>query len=142
MTLEFITKSIEDTALVAEQIVASLKAGDCVYLHGAMGAGKTTLTKYLLQSMGHQGPVTSPTYNLIQNYSVSMGDVYHMDLYRLEDPSEIEFLGLEDLWNDKAIFLIEWPEKGSGYLPMPSVEIEIKALKVADESVRKIIFHR
>lgn len=81
-----------------------------------MGAGKTTLCKSIIQAFGYQGAVTSPTYNLIQEYPVDAGIIYHMDLYRLEDPAELEFLAVQDLWCERSLFLVEWPERGAGYL--------------------------
>lgn len=111
----------------------------CVYLKGDLGAGKTSLVKSLVNSLGYVGEVTSPTYNLIQEYQVEQGMIYHMDLYRLEDPSELEFLGLEDLWSDRSLFLIEWPEKGEGFLQLPNIEITLSKTFNSSPSKRNII---
>ena len=111
--------------MIVQQLAAKLSFGSCVYLHGSMGAGKTTLTKSIINAFGYIGEVTSPTYNLVQQYEVSQGTIFHMDLYRLEDPSELEYLALEDLWSDTSLFLIEWPERGAGYLQMADAEISI-----------------
>jgi len=122
----FIANNLNETHAIGKQIAAQLTFPSCVYLEGGMGVGKTTLTKSIIQGFGYSGEVTSPTYNLVQEYKVEHGVIYHMDLYRLEDPSEVEFLALEDLWCDgRCLFLIEWPEKGIGYLRKQDVGISI-----------------
>ncbi len=135
MQQEFIVTSLNETAEAARVIAEQLSFPACVYLHGQMGAGKTTLTGSLINAMGYQGAVTSPTYNLIQEYQVDEGIVYHMDLYRLEDPAELEFLALEDLWSDHSMFLIEWPQNGASLLPPATIEIYLETLH--DEGVKK-----
>ena len=112
----FHSQSLADTDRIGKLIAEHLLKPACVYLEGELGAGKTTLCKSIIQSLGYQGEVTSPTYNLIQEYRVDNGVVYHMDLYRLNSPEELEFLAVEDLWCDKSIFLIEWPSKGGSLL--------------------------
>ena len=124
----FASHSVEDTNRAGQEIAQQLDFPACVYLQASMGMGKTTLCKSIIESFGYQGVVTSPTYNLIQEYSVTGGTIYHMDLYRLQDPGELEYLGLADLWSASSLFLVEWPERGTGYLPMATgqVVIEIK----------------
>ena len=134
----FESKSLSDTESVGQQIASALTFPSCVYLDAGMGAGKTTLTKSIINSLGYQGEVTSPTYNLIQEYPVNNGMVYHMDLYRLQDPEELSFLALEDLWSDQSIFLIEWPQNGEGYLSPASHIIRIE--KDTETNVRSIEF--
>lgn len=136
----FESPSLADTEEVGACIAQQLTFPACVYLNGEMGAGKTTLTKSLIRSLGYKGDVTSPTYNLIQEYQVEQGIIYHMDLYRLEDPAEIEYLAIEDLWSGESLFLIEWAQKGLDYLRKPSHEIEIKKISGESEFARKIIF--
>ena len=128
----FSARSLAQTNDIGGKIAQQLVFPSCVYLHGAMGAGKTTLTKSIVQAFGYSGAVTSPTYNLLQEYPVDLGIIYHMDLYRLEDPSEIEFLALEDMWSERSLFLIEWPERAAGYLQAANCEILIS--KAADKS--------
>lgn len=142
MTLEFTVTTIEQTAAVAKTISEGICFPSCVYLNGAMGAGKTTLSKHIINSLGYDGAVTSPTYNLIQEYRVTNGIVYHMDLYRLKEPSEIEFLGLEDLWSNKAVFLIEWPQNGGSYIPSATAEISLQVVQELTEKTRKICVQR
>ncbi len=138
----YIAKDVDETHTIGRQIAAQLSFPACVYLSGEMGAGKTTLSKSIIDALGHQGEVTSPTYNLVQEYEVELGTIFHMDLYRIEDPSELEFLAIDDLWSDISLFLIEWPEKGSGFLPQANFEISIS--KKFDQTVntRNIILNR
>lgn len=137
--LIFDSHNLLDTEKAGTDIASRLTFPACVYLIGEMGTGKTTLTKSIIQAFGYDGEVSSPTYNLIQEYQVEQGTIYHMDLYRLEDPSEIEFLAIEDLWSEQSIFLIEWPERAGNYLRKPSHEITISKIFEQFEDARKIV---
>lgn len=123
----FSSDSLEQTAQIGKQIHDLLRAPACVYLSGDLGTGKTTLSQSIIAAFGVTETVTSPTYNLIHEYSFSKGVIYHMDLYRINDASELEYLALNDLWADNSIFLVEWPDKGEGYLQAPSHEILIES---------------
>ena len=88
-----------------------------VTLQGELGAGKTTLVGALLNAMGFVGSAKSPTYTLIEPYVLADRDVYHLDLYRLTDPLEMEALAIRDLLVPRSVLLIEWPERGQGARP-------------------------
>ncbi len=100
--------------------------GLVVHLSGALGTGKTTLTRGLLRALGYRGAVKSPTYTLIEPYEVAGRRVFHLDLYRLADPEELEYLGLRDLLEPGALVVIEWPEKGGDWLPPPDISIGLE----------------
>jgi len=134
--------TLAQTQAAGSQIASALMFPSCVYLLGEIGVGKTTLCKSIIESLGYSGPVTSPTYNLIQQYPVTAGVIYHMDLYRLEDPAELEFLALSDLWENNSLFLIEWPERGDGFLQAPTHRILINKLFRGEQVFREIILNK
>lgn len=112
-------------AAAARQLAPRLRGGGSLHLRGELGAGKTTFARALLQALGVGERVKSPTYSLIESYRVGELDVHHLDLYRLADPSELEWLGLGDLWGRDALVLIEWPERGAGVLPQPDLVLRL-----------------
>lgn len=109
--------SLTDLAKIAEQFSHQIKPGDVIYLEGDLGAGKTTFTQFLLKVCGVKGHVKSPTYTLYEPYETDELQFIHMDLYRLSDPEELYFMGVEDLVDGRNIILVEWPSKGLGVLP-------------------------
>ncbi len=110
-------KTLSQLKAVAEQLSKQIKPGELVYLKGDLGAGKTTFTQFYLQYCGVKQHVKSPTYTLYETYQVAEQKYIHMDLYRLTDPEELYFLGIEDIINGQYIILVEWPGKGQGVLP-------------------------
>ncbi len=115
----------------AAQLAFGRRLGEAVtapallFLEGDLGAGKTTLARGFLQARGHTGPVRSPTYTLIEPYALPHGTVYHLDLYRLGDPEELEYLGLREMLAEQAVLLVEWPERGAGWLPPPDLRLHL-----------------
>ena len=105
-----------------------LRGEGVIHLSGGLGAGKTTLCRGVLRAMGHSGAVKSPTFTLVEPYQISDSEVYHFDLYRLADPSELDYIGIDEYFGKNKLCLIEWPEKAIGYLPQHDLDITIDVL--------------
>ena len=126
MEIKLIGASEEDTMFVAGLFSTAISAGGVIYLEGDLGAGKTTFVRGFMRGLGFLDAVKSPTFTLVEPYELGRGQVYHFDLYRLGHPEELEYLGVDDYFNENALCLIEWPEKGSGYLPDCDILLSIE----------------
>ena len=112
-----------------------LLGGGRVYIKGSLGAGKTTLCRGVLRTFGFSGAVKSPTFTLIEPYELSSGTIYHFDLYRLSDPDELEYIGLDEYFQHGNLCLVEWPEQAGQKLPAADLEIEL----ILKDKARQII---
>ena len=130
MTPNF-TRELADEAATLEagrQFSQQLKSGLTVYLHGDLGAGKTTFVRGVLQALGFAGKVKSPTYTLVEPYTISGYNIYHFDLYRFNDEEEWEAAGFREYFNDESICLVEWPEKAGNLLRPADFDIKMGVL--------------
>jgi tRNA threonylcarbamoyladenosine biosynthesis protein TsaE len=116
-------ENTEQTEQFGAELYQTLPPKSVVFLHGDLGAGKTTLVRGYLRAAGYSGTVKSPTYNLVEDYLINNRKIYHFDLYRITDPEELEWIGIDDYFNQAATCFIEWPDKGAGFLPKPDTVI-------------------
>jgi tRNA threonylcarbamoyladenosine biosynthesis protein TsaE len=123
------TDYVADEASMLEYGAAlgkKLGGDELVFLDGELGSGKTTLARGILRGLGFDGHVKSPTYTLVEPYEFGPTRVYHFDFYRIRDREELEYVGLDDLLAERAIKLVEWPDRAFGRLPTPSRVVRIR----------------
>ncbi|MDW3095333.1 MAG: tRNA (adenosine(37)-N6)-threonylcarbamoyltransferase complex ATPase subunit type 1 TsaE [Gammaproteobacteria bacterium] len=108
------------------KLVKDISTPAVIYLHGDLGAGKTTLVRGAVHQLGHQGLVKSPTFTLVETYSFPSLEVYHFDLYRISDPEELEYIGIREFSSGPSICFIEWPNLGKPLIPKATMEISIE----------------
>jgi len=109
----------EETEQFGAELWTSLPEKCLIFLQGPLGAGKTTLVRGVLRAAGFTGAVKSPTYTLVEEYLIDHRKIVHLDLYRLSDPEELEWMGIRDYFDGNCLCFIEWPDRGKGFLPEP-----------------------
>jgi tRNA threonylcarbamoyladenosine biosynthesis protein TsaE len=124
-SLEVALETEADTIKLGERLSRCLAGRGRVYLQGGLGAGKTTLCRGILRAMGHKGAVKSPTFTLVEPYNINGGQVFHFDLYRLSDPDELEYIGVDDYFDGQGLCLVEWPEKAINTLPVSDLDVKL-----------------
>ncbi len=122
-TFDLILPDLTATEELGKNLASALAAGAVIYLHGDLGAGKTTIVRSALVALGYTGVAKSPTYTLIEFYPLNDFTLNHFDLYRLNDPSELDYIGLRDYITSDSVSIFEWPSKGTGHIPNPDLEI-------------------
>lgn len=124
---EIVLHGIDEDALaaLARELAPQVRSGGSIHLAGPLGAGKTTFARALLRALGAGERIKSPTYTLIETYALPGLTVQHLDLYRIAAAEELEWLGLRDLADGPVLWLIEWPDRGTGAIPMPDLTIKL-----------------
>lgn len=118
-------KDTEATEQFGAKLWAELPSKCVIFLHGDLGAGKTTLVRGVLRAAGYTGAVKSPTYTLVEEYTIGGRKIFHFDLYRVADPEELEWIGIRDYFDQDCVCFIEWPDMGKGFLPEPDRVISL-----------------
>ena len=127
------------TAAFATQLAAALTRANlnaCIALHGDLGAGKTTFVRHLLRALGVEGRIKSPTYAVVEPYTVNAGEVWHFDFYRFSDPREWEDAGFRDIFASTGLKLCEWPQNAASVMPTPDLELDIQVDDTEQRQVR------
>ena len=143
-----LSKSDSETELIGAEILSNcLKifgSNVVITLEGPLGAGKTTLVRGMLRSLGYQGSVKSPTFTLLESYILSDGSlkVFHFDLYRILDELELEFIGLEEILDSDGIKLFEWPDRASNFLMLPRIRIVLDTPKESVGEEQRLGYER
>jgi tRNA threonylcarbamoyladenosine biosynthesis protein TsaE len=113
------------TLRAGEALAGCVAPGMVIALSGELGAGKTTLVRGLLRAAGVEGPIKSPTYDLVEHYPLSSIYFYHIDLYRFTNADEWENAGLAECFREDSVCLVEWPARAADYLPAPDLALEL-----------------
>ena len=135
MDYRITTRSVNDTIEIAQNLESEKFPNMIICLYGDLGSGKTVFSKGFAQALGIDEPVTSPTFNIIKEYTSGEMPLYHMDVYRLD--GNIDGVGIEDYFKKDGVVIIEWADTIKDYLPEERLDIKFK---VIDEDSRTLIF--
>lgn len=129
-----------ELASLAASFTAQLVFPAIVYLSGELGAGKSTFARGMLRSLNVEGPIKSPTFTLVESYEVAGKCFSHLDLYRLSDSDELEFLGFRDICESSDLLIVEWPEMAADVLPSPShhIRLDYASRRSEDALIRRV----
>jgi tRNA threonylcarbamoyladenosine biosynthesis protein TsaE len=133
-----------NTLELGAALAVAIEAGVIIHLHGDLGAGKTTLVRGCLRRLGVHEKVKSPTYTLVELYSLSRLNFYHFDFYRFKTPSEWDATGFREYFNPESVCVVEWPEKAGSRLPLPDLRLHLgidaagRSFAIAAESERGV----
>ena len=108
-------------AIRAAKFSSCVQTPTVIFLRGDLGAGKTTFARAYIHALGFAGYVKSPSYGLLETYEAGGQKILHLDLYRIEDPEELEYLAIRDLFDEESVLMVEWPDRGGHYLPAPDL---------------------
>lgn len=137
---EYRSNSVADTERIASELARTLKGGECIALHGDLGAGKTQFTRGIVKALGGDGHrVSSPTYVLLQVYPTPTLTVYHLDAYRVHGADDFEQIGFEELLDQGGVVIVEWASRVAELIPKTRIDVSIESI---DESARRIIVSR
>jgi tRNA threonylcarbamoyladenosine biosynthesis protein TsaE len=136
MSLDLSLPDAAATERLGAALAAGIAPGRVLHLRGDLGAGKTTLARGLLHSLGYAGRIKSPTYAVVEPYSLSRLNLYHFDFYRFSDKAEWVNSGFRDYFNGDSACVVEWPERAGALLPPPDLEVR---LEIAGEGRRALI---
>ena len=109
---------------MAGRFARVVEAPCVIYLQGDLGAGKTLFTRAYIHALGYEGYVKSPSYGLLETYAVAGKTILHLDLYRIEDPEELEYLAIRDLYGSDTVLMVEGPDRGERFHPAPDIVLE------------------
>jgi tRNA threonylcarbamoyladenosine biosynthesis protein TsaE len=123
---QFVVEDAVTMDALGTQLGRALSSGAVVFLMGELGTGKTTLVRGVLHGLGFTGHVRSPTYTLMEGYEFQDRVFQHLDLYRIQDATELEFLGVRELDDPDRWVFVEWPERGVRHLPAPDLELKLE----------------
>jgi tRNA threonylcarbamoyladenosine biosynthesis protein TsaE len=147
--LTFFLEDEVATLSCGAHFATALQSGLTIYLHGDLGAGKTTFVRGVLHGLGYVGKVRSPTYTLVETYTLERANklnvkckytIYHFDLYRFSSDEEWDAAGFRDYFNAQSICMVEWPEKALAVLPAPDIDVQLSMVKRDETDARQIKF--